>query len=403
MIVLTAFEAVPGAGTEAGLAWNWGRAYVAAGHEVAVLTSHGIGAREQAKKWQESGIEVVYLGDSVSAKAPQSPRELVLVARHIGKWTAECREWLEENSDRIDMVHHVSWGSVRLRPPFLGTTNDITVWGPLGGGQLAKFSGLLPRNVAHELIRAASFPIGWLMRRVDFLLHRQPTLSLATNSETLAFIRSLGITSVGTLLADGIQPERISESQHRKLGETIDLVWLGRMVASKRADIAIDLLAELQLRAIPARLTMIGDGPQRRDLEKRAERLGVQNQISFVGRVPWEETFKYYDRSHFLVFTSMRDSSCPTVLEAAARGLPTLCLRHQGVATMIPESVAFGPTAYVSTTGLAQQLATLVASFREDPSLYEEASRAGVDFARTQTWAHKVRFVLDRLRMEADR
>lgn len=399
MIVITAFEAVPGAGTEAGLAWNWGQAYVAAGYEVTVLTSAGRAVDEHATEWRERGINVVFLGDLVDARAPQSPMELIRVAWRINKWIAACRRWLEQNSNSVEVIHHVSWGSVRLRPPFLKTDpSRMTVWGPLGGGQLAKFPGLLPQNLLHELLRAASFPIGWAKRRVDFLLQGNPTLSLATNSETLAFIRSLGIRSAESLLADGIQPERILENGPKKLGNEIKLVWLGRMVASKRADIAIQLLANLRSRDLPAHLTLIGDGPQRAELEEKAETLGVIKAVDFVGRVPWEETFKYYDQNDFLVFTSMRDSSCPAVLEAAARGLPTLCLRHQGVAAMVPESVAFGPEKFVSAARLADQLGDLVRGFREEPALYSQASREATVYARTQTWARKVDFVFDRLK-----
>lgn len=405
MIVLTAFEATPGAGTEAGLAWNWGRAYVAAGLDVTVLTSAGPDSKKHGNTWREAGMQVVFLGGTGEARAPQTPRELFVVAREFAKWSKACTNWLTGKAHTITAVHHVSWGSVRLRPPFVAVNQElVTVWGPLGGGQLAQFSGLLPKNRLHETVRAASFPVGWMMRRMDFLRHRRPTLTLATNSATLRFIESLGINSAESMLADGLAPETIVHGTYRQLSaDEIRFVWLGRMVASKRPDIAINLIAELKTRGIRAVLSMIGDGPERAALEKRASVLGVSEQVEFVGRIPWERTFDYYDQSHFLVFTSMRDSSCPAVLEAAARGVPTLCLRHQGIEALVPNTVAYGPSQFSSADKLSTDLAFLVQRFVDEEETYTFASEAAITFARTQIWDAKVARILTILKLAADK
>lgn len=395
MIIITAFEAVPGAGTEAGLAWNWGRAYVEAGHQVVVVTSGGTAAKARTSRWNAAGIEVVFLGEDSGIGAAQTPQELFLAERAFARWLVLCRSWVKANSAGATAVHHVSWGSVRLRPSFLEVGNSIsTVWGPLGGGQFPTLSGLSPKNYIHECVRASSFPVAWLMRRIDFLRYSSPTLTLTTNTATLRFARSIGVTPVKGMLADGIDPEIIRDGSPKVLNSTIRLLWLGRMVASKRADIAVGVVAALMARGIPTTLMMIGDGPERKSLQKRAQRLGIAESVTFVGRIPWEETFDYYDESTFLLFTSMRDSSCPAVLEAAARGVPTLCLRHQGVGSMVPDSVAVGPTTFTRRAAFENSLADLVAAFRDDPLLYESASGHAIAFAHSQTWAAKVESVL---------
>ena len=395
MIIITAFEATPGAGTEAGLAWNWGRAYVDAGHQVTVVTSGGSTAKARTSAWNEAGIDVVFLGEDSGIGAAQTPRQLFLAERAFARWLLLCGSWLKANSAGATAVHHVCWGSVRLRPSFLKVEASVsTIWGPLGGGQFPTFSGLSLNNYVHEGVRAASFPLAWLMRRHDFLRHSSPTLTLTTNIATFRFAESIGVGPVKAMLADGIDPEMIREAPPKVLDSTVRLVWLGRMVASKRADIAVGVVAALAARGIPATLTMIGDGPERKSLQSLAARLGIAETVTFVGRIPWENTFEYYDKSTFLLFTSMRDSSCPAVLEAAARGVPTLCLRRQGVGSMVPASVAVGPTTFVSRAALEGNLADLVATFRRDPVLYESASRHAIAFAKSQTWAAKVEFVL---------
>ncbi|MFB9818548.1 glycosyltransferase [Arthrobacter ramosus] len=233
------------------------------------------------------------------------------------------------------------------------------------------------------------------MRRVDFSVGRKPSLSLATNTATEKFVRSLGIDVVRPMLADGIDSNFIVESSDRVPEGPLRLVWLGRMVASKRPDIALGVVAELISRGVPAILTMIGDGPEREYLLAKARELGILSSVHFVGRIPWNQTFDFYDSSHFLLFTSMRDSSCPAVLEAAARGVPTLCLRHQGVASQVPESVAFGPRRFGSSSELQEKLADLAVAFTTDSDAYKAAVNSAISFAYTQTWAKKVALVLN--------
>lgn len=399
MIVITAFEAIPGAGTEAGLAWNWGMAYVHAGHQVTVLTSASKESMKFADVWREAGMDVVFLGGSVEARAPQTPKELFVVARAFGKWSKACRAWLADVTRNITAVHHVSWGSARLKPPFLDVHPDVTtVWGPLGGGQLAQFSGLLAKNRLHEFIRALSIPTAWALRSLDFARYSPPTLALATNNATLRYVRAMGISRVETMLADGVQPATVvSASKQMTKAGPVNMVWLGRMVASKRPDIAIILVGKLAALGIPVSLTMIGDGPERSSLEKQVNKLGVDKLVEFVGRVPWEDTFNYYDQSHYLVFTSMRDSSCPAVLEAAARGVPTLCFRHQGVAALVPETIAMGPSTFVSADDLASHLADIVVQMHEDNERYNSASKKALSFAQSHTWGDNVQRVLESL------
>ncbi|EFL89125.1 glycosyltransferase [Ahrensia sp. R2A130] len=64
------------------------------------------------------------------------------------------------------------------------------------------------------------------------------------------------------------------------------IVWCGRLAEVKSPDRALATLAELD-RMAPGRfhLTMIGDGPMRTELENRALHDGLQDAVTFTGRV----------------------------------------------------------------------------------------------------------------------
>ncbi len=91
-------------------------------------------------------------------------------------------------------------------------------------------------------------------------------------------------------------------------------VSLGRLVASKRVERAIDRAA-----ASGARLVVIGDGPERRALERHAKRTGAD--ARFVGELPREEALAYLAAADALVFASEAEG-CSTVLREA-RALET--------------------------------------------------------------------------------
>jgi glycosyltransferase involved in cell wall biosynthesis len=82
--------------------------------------------------------------------------------------------------------------------------------------------------------------------------------------------------------------------------------------------------------------TIAGEGPQGPDLATRARRLGVADQIRFVGHQPAREAFAM---GRMLVLPSRAESLPYVVLEAAAAGVPIIATRVGG----IPE--IFGPQA----------------------------------------------------------
>jgi glycosyltransferase involved in cell wall biosynthesis len=83
-----------------------------------------------------------------------------------------------------------------------------------------------------------------------------------------------------------------------------------------------------------ARVTIVGDGPLRAQLEKRF----AGPQVRFVGWQPYEEVIRMSARSHVLVVPSVCEEACSTtVLEALALGKPCVALARGGT----PELAAY--------------------------------------------------------------
>lgn len=395
-IYLMAFESAPAAGTEAGLAWQWARAYRAAGYEVTVVTQAAVQDRAHATLWAQAGVEHVAVGDPMPVQAPETPAQLLKLSGRYHRWSRQAGALLRSRCD-VELAQHLSLSSVRLRPSVLGLPDVVTVWGPIGGGHRAPVRLLALRSRPHEVLRNLSFGISRHRRAVEIRRQGAPTLTYVTNAETYDFARALGIEQPEYLLTDGVVRERVRQSGRNANTGPLRLLWLGRLVGSKRPDVALRVLHALHRRGVCAQLTLAGDGPERARLAALSDRLGLADRAHLVGRIPWDQTPQLYESSDVLLFHSLRDSSCPAVLEAAACGVPTVALRHQGVGALVPEVVARGPATAPSIATLVEALADQVEQL-SDPSVYEHASAEAVRFAASNTWDCKVDRVLTRVR-----
>jgi glycosyltransferase involved in cell wall biosynthesis len=107
-----------------------------------------------------------------------------------------------------------------------------------------------------------------------------------------------------------------------------DYLFVSELVGYKRADLAIEAF-----RNTPRRLVVVGDGAERKALEKRAS-----PNIVFRGRVPVDELAGLYARCRALVFPGEEDFGIVPV-EAMASGRPVIAYRSGGAIDSVAEDV----------------------------------------------------------------
>jgi glycosyltransferase involved in cell wall biosynthesis len=111
------------------------------------------------------------------------------------------------------------------------------------------------------------------------------------------------------------------------------MVFLGRLVAMKQPEHALEAHAALRRDFPNAQLWMIGDGPLLARLQKRAP-----SSVSFLGRIGREELLERLARAHVLVATSVREGWGLNVSEAAACGTPSVGYAVAGLVDSVPAS-----------------------------------------------------------------
>ena len=83
------------------------------------------------------------------------------------------------------------------------------------------------------------------------------------------------------------------------------------------------------------RLVLIGEGPQRSELEKRADKLGIRDEVCFAGKIPNQEIKNYCHASDLFLFPSLSETQGIVLLESMAAGTPVLTLRATGTQDVV--------------------------------------------------------------------
>lgn len=105
---------------------------------------------------------------------------------------------------------------------------------------------------------------------------------------------------------------------------------VGRLIPDKRVDLVLRSLAEAR-RELPALgATVVGEGPDRARLEALSVELGLAEAVRFTGRIEDDELDRVLARSAALVSGSRREGFGLVVVEAAARGIPSIVVDAPG-------------------------------------------------------------------------
>ena len=124
-------------------------------------------------------------------------------------------------------------------------------------------------------------------------------------------------------------------------------------------------------RAVPARLLMIGDGPERSNAEYLCRKLGIEHEVCFLGKYgPVEE---YLSVSDLALMPSELESFGLAALEAMACEVPVIASRIGG----LPELVVPGETGYLAPVGDITAMADAALRVLTDDGLAERLGAQG--------------------------
>ncbi|MEX2261940.1 MAG: N-acetyl-alpha-D-glucosaminyl L-malate synthase BshA [Bryobacteraceae bacterium] len=151
-------------------------------------------------------------------------------------------------------------------------------------------------------------------------------------------------------------------------GEKV-LIHLSNFRPVKRVLDCVRILAAVR-RSVPARLLMVGDGPERSPAEHLARELGVERYVSFMGKQNHVE--RLIPKADVLLMPSDMESFGLVALEAMACGVPPVATCVGGV----PELITDGADGFMRAPGEIDALSDCVVQLLTDDGLHLRMARA---------------------------
>lgn len=203
----------------------------------------------------------------------------------------------------------------------------------------------------HEYLGA----LGVAGRAVEAACARLSEHNVAISPLAASRLKALGAADV-RVIPPGIRLECYRPRARR----TVDVVFVGRLIPEKGADLLLDALARLHRRGVDVSASVIGEGPQKPALRRRCRELDLDGHIEFRGFRPrHEEMLSELGSARVFACPSRREGFGMAVLEAMALGVPPLLVRAplNASAGMVGDGgVVVEPTAAAYADALAAML-----------------------------------------------
>jgi len=398
-VLVSAYACEPGKGSEAGVGWNW-VCQAARFHDVWAIT------REKNRAAIESSLAaeplpsvhwVYYDPPDWARLGRKTPRGYdyyflwqlgaYLVAKKLHREMA------------FDLVHHATLVNY-WAPCFLSLLPLAFVWGPVGGGESAPRSfwrSFSLRGKAYELLRDLARSLAQLDPFVR-LTARRATVGLATTPQTEKRLRALGCQNVLIHPAVGLASEEIRTLSAFPLRQSdpFRLFSIGDLLHLKGFDLGLRAFARFQARFPATEYWIIGDGPERKRLEKLAHNLGLTGKVRFWGTIPRAEVLDKLADCDVLVHPSLHDSGGWVCLEAMAAGRPVICLDLGGPALEVTEETGIKIPAISPSQAIAD-LSLAMEELARDPARRAGLGQAGrARVSRLYNWEGKGKYLADR-------
>lgn len=149
-----------------------------------------------------------------------------------------------------------------------------------------------------------------------------------------------------------------------------NIITVGRMVSIKGFDTLIDAFAIVNKKYPEWSLTILGDGPEREDLEKQIAELNLQEKIKLPGFV--KNVNEWMLNSSIYVLSSRGEGFPMVLLEAMSWGLPIVSFNLPSTVEMLEEEVGILASEHTSES-LAESMIMMMES-QQKRCMYAEKS-----------------------------
>ena len=320
-----------------------------------------------ARLWAEAGIEVTMRTSAARRCPPVALRDGYRVIRRGSRYLVFPRAAFAEAmrpGGRDGLVE--IWNGMPFLSP-VWNRGPRAIW-------LHHYHAQMWRMMLPEPVASAG---ALIERRIAPPFYRRSPIVTLADSSRRELIDELGFDpSMVSVVPPGV------DSSFRPGGTRSPVpfvVALGRLAPVKRWPLLVDALVEAKRRHPGLEAAIVGEGPERAELEARIASAGASEWLRMPGRLPDEDIIDLYRRAWLLAASSAREGWGMTITEAAACGTPAVATDISGHRDAVTDGV----------TGLLVDewhLADGIQRVLSDLSLRDRLGAAALARAAELTW-----------------
>jgi glycosyltransferase involved in cell wall biosynthesis len=379
-ILISAYACEPHRASEAAVGWNW-VLQAARSHDVWVIT----------RSTNEALISD-YLAESPLPNVHWVYHDLPRWSRF---WKRRRRGlhpyyylwqigafWIARRLHRkvgFQVVHHATFVNYWM-PSLLALLPVPFVLGPVGGAESAPAAFYRTLPLRARWFEAVRDLVRRVAERDPFVraAARRSSIALGTTPETAAALERLGSRRVHVLSQVALDTAELARltALPVRMRTPFRLVSIGALLHLKGFSLGLDAFAELRREEPAAEYWIIGDGPERLRLERRARARRVGDGVRFLGHLPRHDVLSALGDCDVLLHPTLHDSGGFVCIEALAAGRPVICLDIGGPAVIVSADCGFRVPAD-DPARVPDAIAAVLRALVRDASLRQRLGAAG--------------------------
>ena len=273
-----------------------------------------------------------------------------------------------------ELNHHDVYALWRISRRIGALAPDVLHGHGAKGAALARLAPAAPNAIraytphGGSLVYCPGTISGGFYRSLERILNPRTDLFLFESSYIAELYRQVVAPprAMVRIVRNGIAESEFEPAVPRP--DAADIVCVGELRPVKAMDVLIDALAILKRSGRRVTATIAGEGPDAAKLEAQANRLGLADQVRFIGHCPARTAFTM---GRMLVIPSRAESLPYVVLEAAAAGLPIIATAVGGN----PEIFGAQAAKLIPSDDIAALIGAITAAI-DDPAEMQAGAQA---------------------------